>query len=208
MLLLAYSEDEGKLLIGGTQVDAALGGAILAELALLGRIAFVDKKVVVQDATPVDDEELNDALTRIAEDKKTRKPDWWVYKLHSWKLRKRLLTRLADRGVLGEEQVKIMGLFPSTRYPERNPSVELAVRERVQNVLSGADPDERVAVLVAVLVGCQLVRKVFPDASKARLKEITEGDWAGEAVKNTIASINAVVITAVTAGAIAGAASG
>ncbi|GII04800.1 GOLPH3/VPS74 family protein [Planobispora takensis] len=193
VLLLAYSEDEGKQLVGSLQLDAALGGALLAELAINDRIDLSGKKVTVKDTTPLGDPELDATLARIAEDKE-RKPDRWVYKLYSNKLRKRLLTGLAERGVLGEEHRKILGIFPSSRYPERDPRIEQAVRERVQNVLNGAEPDERVAVLIAILHAAKIDRKAFPEAGKERIKEIAEGDWVGDAVAKTIASINAAII--------------
>lgn len=207
VLLLAYSEAEGRQLIGSSELDAALGGAILAELAINDRIDLAGKQVTVRDATPLGDEELDAALARIAGEPRERKPEWWVQKFHSAKLRKRLLSRLAERGVLREEQHKILGIFPSTRYPERDPSIEQGIRERVQSVLSGTDPDERIAVLVAVLHAAKIDRKAFPDASGDRIREITEGEWAGEAVAKTIASINAVIMVAVMSGAIAGASS-
>ncbi|MDP9864227.1 MULTISPECIES: GOLPH3/VPS74 family protein [Streptosporangium] len=203
VLLLAYSEAEGRQLVSSSELDAALGGALLAELTVNGRIDLAGKKVTVLDPTPLGEEELDATLARIAADTKERKPDWWIYKLHSAKLRKRLLSRLAERGVLGEETRKILGIFPSTRYPERDPSVELAVRERVQSVLSGAVPDRRIAVLIAVLHAAKIDRKAFPGASKERIKEITEGDWAGEAVAKTIAAINAAVMAGVIAATVA-----
>src|ERR1044072_8144044 len=114
VLLLAYDEEQGRQLIGSSELDgalggavlaglaAALGGALLAELTVGGRIDLADKKVTVLDATPVGDEELDAALARIAAESKARKPEWWVQRLHSGKLRRRLLSRLAERGVLDE----------------------------------------------------------------------------------------------------------
>lgn len=207
VLLLAYDEEQGRQLIGSSELDAALGGALLAELAVGGRIDLADKKVAVLDATPVGDEELDAALARIAAESKARKPEWWVQRLQSGKLRGRLLSRLAERGVLDEERRKILGIFPSTRYPERDPGVELAIRERVQSVLSGATPDERAAVLIAILHAAKIDRKAFPGASKERIKEITEGEWAGRAVSQTIAAVNTAVMAAVIAGVVVSAGS-
>src|ERR1044072_1906891 len=102
VLLLAYDEEQGRQLIGSSERDAPLGGALLAELTVGGRIDLADKKVTVLDATPVGDEELDAALARIAAESKARKPEWWVQRLHSGKLRRRLLSRLAERGVLDE----------------------------------------------------------------------------------------------------------
>jgi hypothetical protein len=208
VLLLAYSEAEGRQLVGSSELDAALGGALLAELAIHDRIDLAGKRVTVRDPASLGDEELDAALARIAGESRERKPEWWVQKLHSTKLRKRLLSRLAERGVLREEQYRILGIFPATRYPERDPSIEQGVRERVQSVLSGTDPDKRIAVLVAVLHAAKIDRKAFPGASKKRIREITEGEWAGAAVAKTIASINAAVMVAVMSGTVTGDSSG
>ncbi|GAA2410379.1 hypothetical protein GCM10010404_80440 [Nonomuraea africana] len=207
VLLLAHSEQDGKQLIGSTELDAALGGAVLAELAVEGRIELSQKRVVVKDAGRGGDPELDAAMARIIEDGKERKPAWWVAKLGKGKLRTRLLTRLADTGVLTQERGKVLGIFPTTRWPEADGRVEAEIRARVAAVLGGADPDERTAVLIAVLHAAKLDRKAFPGVSKERIKEITEGAWAGEAVAKTIAEINAVIMIAATSAAIGAATS-
>lgn len=198
VLLLAHSEDEGRQLIPTMQLDPALGGAILAELAVNDRIELSEKKVTVKDTTPLGDNELDALLARMAEDGKDRKPAWWVQQIQSTKLRKRLLTRLAEAGVLTEEHAKVLGLFPTTRWPEADGRVEAEVRQRVGSALAGADPEPRTAVLIAVLHAAKLDRRAFPRASKARIKEIAEGQWAGDAVAKTIAAISAAVMAAST----------
>lgn len=204
LLLLALDEEEGKQLIGGVQLHPALGGAILAELAAAGRVELADDKVTVTDPTPLGDAELDAALARMAEDGKARKPAWWVQRLQSDKLRRRLLTRLAEAGVLAEERGRILGVFPTTRWPEADPQVEADVRERVTAVLAGADPDERTATLIAIMHAAKLDRKAFPGADRERVKEIAEGEWAGQAVAKTIAAITAAIaVTASTAAAVA-----
>ncbi|MEU6412614.1 GPP34 family phosphoprotein [Microbispora sp. NPDC046933] len=204
VLLLAYREDTGKPVIGPVELDCALAGALLAELAVRGRVDLDGAKVVPVDRTPVGEEELDATLTRIAEEERgPRKADWWVGRLRAGGLRKRLLTRLAARGVLSEQAGKILGIFPTTRYPELDPSHEQGVRERVQNVLAGAEPDERTAVLIAVMHAARLDRKAFPDAPKGRIKEIAEGQWTAEAVRRTISSIHAAVAAATTAATVA-----
>ncbi|MBB5075884.1 GOLPH3/VPS74 family protein [Nonomuraea endophytica] len=200
VLLLAHSEEEGKQLISGTQLDTALGGSILAELAINDRLELSDKKVSVKNAAPLGDPELDAVLARMAEDGKARRPVWWVQKVYSGKLRKRLLERLAAAEVLSEERAKVLGLFPTSRWPEVDGRVEAEIRARVAGVLGGAEPDARTAILIAVLHAANLDRKAFPGADKKRIKEIAEGQWAGDAVAKTIAAINSVIlITATTA---------
>ncbi|MEV4014450.1 GPP34 family phosphoprotein [Nonomuraea angiospora] len=201
LLLLAYNDEKGTQLVAGTQLDPALAGALLAELAVNGRLELSDKKVTVKDLSPLGDSELDATLARIAEEGKERKPAWWVQRLQSAKLRKRLLTRLAESGVLTEQRGKVLGVFPTTRWPEASPDVEAAVRDRVAGALAGADPDARTAVLIAIAHAAKLDRKAFPEASKQRVKEIAEGAWTADAVAQTIAAIHAA--TAVIAATVA-----
>lgn len=208
VVLLAYREDTGKPIIGSVELDCALAGALLAELAVRRRVDLDGTKVVPVDPTPVGEEELDAALARIAEERRPRKADWWVGKLRADRLRKRLLTRLAARGVLSEQAGRFLGIFPTTRYPELDPSHERGVRERVENVLAGAEPDERTAVLIAVVHAAKLDRKAFPGAPKGRVKEIAEGQWTAEAVRKTIKSIQAAVVAATAAATAATTASG
>ncbi len=203
VLLLAYQEDTGKPLVSSTELDAALGGAILAELALAGRVDVADRRVAVLDPRPVGHPELDSALARIAGERRARKPEWWVYRLRGGGLRDRLLTALAGYGILHEETVRILGLFPSRRYPERDPRAEWQTRTRIQAVLDGAPADPRTAVLIAILHAAKIDKWAFGHIPKARVRQITEGDWAGHAVSATIASINAAVVAGITAASVA-----
>ncbi|MGI5268260.1 GOLPH3/VPS74 family protein [Nonomuraea sp. CA-218870] len=202
ILLLAFGEDDGRQLLSAIQLDPAVAGALLAELALGERIALRDKKVTVLDPAPMGDDELDGALARIAGSPKERKPAWWVQQLQSGKLRTRLLTRLAGAGVLAEERVRVFGIFRTTRWPELDGAVEARVRERVAAALGGAEPDPRTAVLIAVMHAAKLDRKAFPGADKERVKQIASGAWEAEAVAQTIAAINAGISIAVTTAAI------
>ncbi|MEU9891413.1 GPP34 family phosphoprotein [Sphaerisporangium sp. NPDC051011] len=198
LLLLAYRDDTGKPLIGSTELDAGLAGALLADLFVARRLGLEGGKVVVLDPAPTGDEELDAVLAHVAADHE-RKPAAWVSKIKSMALRKRLLSRLAGRGVLSERSTKVLGLFPSRSYPEQDPAVERAVRARLAGVLAGAEPDERSAVLIGVLNACKLDRKLFPEADRRRVKEVVEGDWAGPAVAKTIAAVNAALMAGVVA---------
>ena len=72
LLLLLTADDTGKLAADSTNTDMALGGALLAELALTERvdIAGPDERVregrlVVRDASPTGDSVLDEALATV-----------------------------------------------------------------------------------------------------------------------------------------------
>ena len=101
---------------------------------------------------------------------------------------------------------------PVDELPEADPSAERSVRGRVRAVLiDGAEPDERTAALIAVAYAADLGRALVPDRPwkeiKPRVKEVAEGDWAAQAVRKAIQSVNAAIM-ATTAAASAAAVSG
>src|SRR4029453_19627126 len=73
LLLIAYDDDGTR--IGGSQAVApGLGGAVLAQLAIAGRITVSGRQVRVVDAAPTGDPLLDGALAGIAAERRPRKP--------------------------------------------------------------------------------------------------------------------------------------
>ena len=203
--LLAY-DDDGTPLTDSTRLNNGLGGALLLELALAGRVDVLDKKVVVLDPSPVGDPLLDDALGRIAAEEKTRRPGHWVSKFAK-DTRPRVLDKLVRDGVLTVEKDKVLWVFPRTKYPAvggAQPAVEAAARDRMRAAVLGSGPVEpHTAALCSLVAATELDRKVFAELDrkqvKTRLKEIGAGAWAADAVKKTIEEIQAAVMVAIVA---------
>ena len=214
LVLLATDDTSGRSVASGTDLDAALGAALLVELALRERISIApqdagwrDKgRVEVINTAPTDDPDLDDLLAKLAE-----KPGQKVKNLVSpmtWKpisrrLRERRLALLVQRGVLNEERSAVLGL---RRHPAVDPEPEREVRERLRSALvDGLTPTERTVALVALLEAAGILTKVVASsdkkALKARAKQLSEGDWAAKAVKDAVAEMTAVVVAAGAAGA-------
>jgi hypothetical protein len=212
--LLAYADD-GTPLTDGTHLDNGLGGALLLELALTGRVDVVDKRVVVLDRGHLGDPLLDENLDRIAADDKGRKPGYWVSKF-AQDARPRVLRKLVADGVLTMEKDRVLGVFPRTRYPAAlgaEPPVETDARQRMRAALVGDGPVEsRTAALCALVAATDLDRKVFADLDrkrvKARLTEISQGAWAAKAVQATIEEIQSAILIAIVAATTAGGADG
>jgi len=205
LLLLAYADD-GTPLTDGTHLDNGLGGALLLELTLAGRVDVEAKKVVVIDSRPVEDPLATNALAQIIGEDRARKPGHWVTKLAK-ETRPRVLDKLVAEGVLTVAKDKVLWVFPRTKYPAANgrrprAEAEAELRMRAAILDSGAI-GERTAALCALVAATELDRKIFADLDrklvKARLKEISEGAWAAEAVRKTIEEIQAAVMIAIVA---------
>ncbi|MFD2797522.1 GPP34 family phosphoprotein [Promicromonospora vindobonensis] len=205
-LLLALDDTSGRPLLSSQHLQFALAGASVAELTLRGALDVSDgadggrkgRFRATGRATPSDP--LHREILELMQD---RRPKDAIRKIgqgsFARKLRESVQHELAARGVLREEQVKVLGLFPSTAWPAHDAAPEAAVRERIQAALTtGGTPDGPTSALVSLLLATDLLRKVFPGqdrrALKRRAKEIAESEWAGAAVKRAIDDVNAAMI--------------
>ncbi len=204
LLLLATDDATGKITVSSMQLDPALAGAVLMELVIVGKVNLDgdDRKarVVVVDSAPTGEQVLDVALTSLIE-KGPVKPGQAIGILAKG-LRDRLNENLAQRGILRRESGKILGLFPTTRWPTRDVGPEAGVRGAVVAALvTGTEPDGRTAAIISVLTAADLLRTVVdkPDlkVAKARGKEIGAGNWASDSVRKVIQEAQAAITTAV-----------
>jgi hypothetical protein len=210
LLLVLTDDDTGKLAASRANVDLALGGALLAELALMDRVdvAGADERVregrlVITDTNPTGDGLLDEALAIVGH-KEGKKPKSVVARLGKG-VRVRLYERLAKGGVLRAEEDRVLGIFPTHRWPAADAAHEMSVRAGLAAALrNGATTEERTGALVSLLHALKVAHKVMDPGSvglskkelNANAKRIAEGDWAAKAVRQAIDSRNAAIIAA------------
>jgi hypothetical protein len=209
LLLLLLDDDSGKL-NHSTYLDTGIGGALLVELALGEHVEVVKgsgmwarARVLATSAPPPQDPVLVEAMGLVTEKERTAQD--LVGRLGK-KRREPLLARLEADGILRREEGKVLGLFPSTRWPAVDSSHEADVRRKLGDALvHGVQPDQRTAALVALLSSLDLAQKVVDAGGlpgrevRKRAKEIADGDWAAKAVRDSIAAAQAAVTAAVIA---------
>ena len=203
VLLLALDDDKGKI-HSGTMWQQAAAGAMVAELLLAGRLRATEEKkpkLEVVDDTPLGDPLLDDFLAEIATAKKLKKGADWVQKLGSrGKVKERIAAELVCKRVLREEQGKILGIFNTTHYPERDGRPEKEVVTRLKRAIFTATTDitPRTVVLVAVADAAGLLPKVFEKKRlkerKDRIKKLTEGQLSGTMAREAIQAMQAAVM--------------
>ena len=216
LLLLLLDDESGKPQT--QQLQVALGGAVLVELALEGMVEVAEPTAMwrsakvrpVAGASP-DDPVLASALRTAGE--KDRSAQSLVEKLGKG-LSDTLCRRLAERGILERRDDKVLGLFPRTRWPARDTSHEDDLRRALTTVLVyGNEPEPRTGALVALLHAVDRVHKAVPHPGvsdrdvKKRAKQLSDGQWAATAVKEAVTAATAATVAAMTA-ATAGAAAG
>ncbi len=206
VLLLALRDDEGTV-ASGTMYQYAVAGAILSELMLQGRIAVDDsgrkKLAKVIDPRPTGAPLLDECLDKIAATKP--KPlDHWVGKFVNIKnLKHRVAVRLCDRGILREEEGKILLVFTRTIYPETDPRPEQEIIERLRRAVftDTRDLDPRTVVLVSLANSAGILKVVFDKKElkrrKERLEQVINGELMGKAAQEAIQAMEAAVMVAV-----------
>ena len=203
-LLLLLTRDTGKLARPTREADRALAGAVLIELATRGLVDVAGPggpvrrgRLVLRTGPRPDHEVLRTALD-VLRQKEGRSPKSAVEKLARG-LRAAVTGSLLRQGVLVRSDHRVLGLVPTHRYPVRDRVAAEEVRAAVlAGLAGGGKPTPHVAALITLLhaIGALTAVLDVPDkkAAKARAKQISQGDWAADAVRKAVAAVNAAVI--------------
>ncbi len=143
-------------------------------------------------------------LAEMAAAKKPKQGSEWVAKVAGkGKLKTEAAGRLVAAGVLRQEEAKVLGIFPTTHYPARNPGPEREVRQRLYRAIctDTHDVDARTIVLVALADAGGLLKRVIEKPRlkerKERIKAITSGHAVRAVTQEAIDAVHAAVMVAV-----------
>jgi Golgi phosphoprotein 3 len=190
IMLLALRDKEGTI-VSGSHYQYAVGGAILAELLLAGRINVEQERkkkwVQMVNATPLGDPLIDEGLAKIRDAKKRAQLKTWVTRLVGLKnLKHRAAGQLCRCGILRAHQDKILLIFTRKVYPELNPRPEKRIIERLQKAIfaEAGNIDPRTVVLIALAHHTGLLKANFPKkelkSRKKRIEQIVSGDLVGK----------------------------
>src|SRR3954452_22750434 len=155
LLLLAYDDQTGKATGSRIGLDLGMSAAVLVDLALAGRIAYVDGYLKVIDPTPIGDPIADAVLAKAAADD-PHTPAQWLQRLRHG-LRARVLGDLVERGVVRDVDETQMGVIHVHRYPTTDPAVEAEIRKRMAEALISKEmPDERTAPPATLLTATRM----------------------------------------------------
>jgi hypothetical protein len=179
LLLLAYDDQTGKATGSRIGLDLGMAAAVMVDLALAGRVAYVEGYLKVIDPTPVADPIAAAVLAKAAADQ-PHTPAQWLQRLRHG-LRNRVLADLVERGVVRDVDETQLEYIHVHRYPTTDPAVEAEIRKRLSAALIGDEvPDERTAALATLLVATRMepaLRLPPEEAVQAhqRLEDIASG---------------------------------
>jgi Golgi phosphoprotein 3 len=209
LYLLALHEEKGRVPAAlSTSLHYGLGGAILAELILQGRVGLDDdrKAVVVNNTMFGEDDLLNEALERIQASGRHHKTTYWVstFSDNIRKLEKRLANGLVDRGVLRKEEKRFLGVMPYEAYPAQDASARFWIKQHLRSVVLGGEAaDAHTATLLSLVCACDMLERVFTrdelKAARRKIETLTSGEVIGDAVQQAIETIEAATMAAIMA---------
>ncbi|WP_425307324.1 GPP34 family phosphoprotein [Ammonicoccus fulvus] len=213
-LLLLLTHDRRGSVREYSSADYVLGGALLMELALAGRVRITEEgesahkagRVTITDDSPTDDAILDNALARLA-----TKPDCKPQKaveLLVKKVRRPLQDRLVERGMFRHEKSRFAGF---NKFPAADTSHEDEIRAGLFRVLvENEEPTVREASLISLLSAIDVAHKVVAEdvstidkkAVRRRAKELMKENWASEAARAAIEAVHAAAAAAAASAAI------
>ncbi|GAA2640968.1 GOLPH3/VPS74 family protein [Paractinoplanes durhamensis] len=179
LLLLAYDDRTGKATGSRIGLDLGMAAAVLVDLALAGRVAYVDGFLKVSDPRPIGDPIADAVLAKVAADE-PHTPSQWVQRLRH-RLRTRVLEDLVSRGVVQDVDETQMGVIHVHRYPTTDHAYETEIRKRLADALtSDGICDERTAALATLLSATRMEPALrLPPEESARAHERLEQIAAG-----------------------------
>ncbi|GAB3768243.1 GOLPH3/VPS74 family protein [Microlunatus parietis] len=206
-LLLCLDPESGRRVAGRSHLEPALHGAVAAELVLCGRIAITPdsdglmrrRRLAVLDPTPTGDAVLDAMLAGLV-----AKPDQKLSEaINAFRFRPLikdvsglLSGRLVAAGILGQRADRVLGVFPTTAWPIRDPRPDRVTRERLHYALiADGQPDPETSVLVALVLAAGLLIKLVPTEDRARLrrraKDLVGADPLANQLKLAVAQVYA-----------------
>ena len=188
IFLLAHNEESGKA-NGTLALDNGLAGALLLDLAAEELVA-ADGSALTAVLGAASHRLLVSAHAELLQSDKPRTAQHWVNRLPIAlkPLRLQVGQSLVERGVLAEQHQKVLGLFPTTSWPEVDPAPERELHHRLTGVLvEDAEPDPRTALLVSLLRALGLVRGLV-DKEESKHADSRAKDIARECATATATS--------------------
>ncbi len=166
LYLLALDDEKGNFFSFTRKAIAyPLAGAILAELALAGKLGLGEKlRLVASGAEPAGDPILDGVWEQFRLSEKPRKPAYWVHRLSEEPQRLRLIMgeRLVQKNVLLQDEKRFYRPAGGVQQAQAAAPDKYQMKLRLRaSVLSTGESDLRSLVLLKMVAAGDLLGLVF-----------------------------------------------
>lgn len=206
LLLLSIHEAKGVFFGSALErLKPGLAGAILAELALTGKIqADTNHRLQVMDANQAMDEVLNKVIDALNKTGNERKFGYWIGAIgqKADKYQGKIVEGLIQKGVFTEDDERLLWVIPAPLQPEVKASTKYVLSKRLRGIALAQEPFEtRDLVLLSLVRACNLLDLVFlRDERKLAARYINEQLFRraiSDPLIQTVQEIEAAVAAAV-----------
>lgn len=203
LLLLVHDEKRGSFHdMQDMLFDAALGGAVLMDLAIRNRIDTDLEKLVVLDRTPTGEKLLDHGLAALGRDPTiaTTADALDLLRKEGAAIQEMALERLVERGILRRDAQRILWVFETRRYPLIDGKDLREVKLRISELIfSDAIPDPSDVVIISLANACGLLGRVFSEdevrRSRARIEQLAKFDLIGQATDAMLMELSTALTT-------------
>lgn len=210
LFILALDGEKGNIPGSLTlQLQYGVSGALLAELALMGKIGLDDKKkLVLLDSSLCGDDLLDRATTKILHSDRLRKMNHWVklFGSNSKKTYKELGERLVEKGILKKEPRKYLWVIPSEAFAEKDASAKYLIKAKLRAVvLTNKKPEGDVMALLSLVKACNLLDIIFTKDELKMARKLVDKKIQEQTISKELAETLQEIESAALAGVFASA---
>ena len=197
LILTLLSEENGYFhQVPGWDLNCAIVGAVLAELALLSRIDTDTESLFLVDPTATGDRTLDPILKEIAGESAQHNTQYWIERLatHAEAIIDLTLDRLVDLRILehhdGEFWTLTHAAWKSDSFNSSSDGTPVQfVKTRISRAIFDNEiPDPRDVVIIALIDTCDVFRFMFQldEAAEQRIKAICQMDLIARSIAQAV----------------------
>ena len=197
IMLLLLEDEDGKIVhVPDHYLRCVLSGAVLMDLALMGKVDTDLDTLVIIDSEPTDDILLDPVLERITEEGGEHDAQYWVEHCQdlAGEIRENALARLCEKGILTQEDDLFLWVFKSRRYPLVDGVADREVKLRIMSILfSDEIPDPRDIAIIGLMNAGGLFQYLLSEREMKgvadRIDQVRSMDLIGQAVTLSVREI-------------------
>ena len=199
LILLMLDEDSGYVeMVPGWDFACVMAGAVVAGLALAGRVDTDLESLRLLDSTPTGDPVLDPTLKEISTLKATHNAQFWIERIAgvgSDEIVTVSLDRLVEKGILSFQSGGFWTLSRSVARSGTYPGAEGVARKEakariLETILHDTIPDPRDAVLIGLMHACDGFKLILTEEDYQerldRIEMLTRLDLVGRAVYTAV----------------------
>lgn len=214
-LLLCYHPEKGRLLNTASYTSYGIAGAIMLELAELGKFEVQNNRVILKDQKPTGDRALDLVTKRIGKASRPRKVSSWISGIaqsgRMQKIKAAIRESLVKKRIMKKQEKTALLIFKYNRYPLRNARLRRQIINDIHNVVINRKIGSKDIMLLTALIGATKMESSFfireeRKAARKRIKEIMKSNDIAKMLDSTVTAVQAAVVAAITTSAVVSAA--